>query len=80
MRLWWKFCLKLRSETNFKFGHDLNFTGNFETLVCWSNFIFNARSVICIKRQIYDICFKPHGFKTLLSSPLKINSRSQILD
>jgi hypothetical protein len=30
MRLWWKFYLKLRSAANFKFGHDLNFAGNFQ--------------------------------------------------
>ena len=52
MRLLWKFCLKLRSAANFKFGHDLNFAGNFETLVCWSNLVFNAQSVICIKNVV----------------------------
>lgn len=49
MGLLWKFCLKLRSAANFKFGHDLNFVWNFETMVCWSYFVFNAQSVIRIK-------------------------------
>ena len=52
MRLLWKFCLKLHSAANFKFGHDLNFVWNFETMVCWSYFVFNAQSVICIKNVV----------------------------